>query len=72
MTLSPGLAGEQDSIADNLKKRLMDDLIYTYIGPVLIAVNPYKAMPYFTEKELELYGGAAIYENPPHVCVQTL
>ena len=32
----------EDAIAENLKKRLLDDLIYTYIGPVLIAVNPYK------------------------------
>mmetsp|Transcript_32792 Transcript_32792/g.99144 ORF Transcript_32792/g.99144 Transcript_32792/m.99144 type:complete len:771 (+) Transcript_32792:91-2403(+) len=57
----------EDSINDNLKKRYMDDLIYTYIGPVLISVNPYKKMPYFTEKELDQYQGAAAYENPPHV-----
>ena len=36
----------------------MDDFIYTYIGPVLIAVNPYKSMPYFTDKELDQYQGA--------------
>lgn len=30
----------------------------TYIGPVLISVNPFKQMPYFTDREIELYQGA--------------
>lgn len=33
-------------------------LTQTYIGPVLISVNPFKQMPYFTEREIELYQGA--------------
>lgn len=35
----------------------------TYIGPVLISVNPFKQMPYFTDREIELYQGAVSY---PH------
>ncbi|XP_078097536.1 unconventional myosin-Ie isoform X3 [Mustelus asterias] len=57
----------EDGIVDNLKKRYMDDYIFTYIGPVLISVNPFKQMPYFGEKEIEMYQGAAPYENPPHI-----
>ncbi|XP_061526629.1 unconventional myosin-Ie isoform X1 [Phycodurus eques] len=57
----------EDSIVDNLKKRYMDDYIFTYIGPVLISINPFKLMPYFGEKEVEIYQGAAQYENPPHI-----
>jgi myosin-1 len=34
---------------------------------VLISVNPFKEMPYFTDKEIEQYQGAAQYENPPHI-----
>lgn len=34
---------------------------------MLIAVNPFKEMAYFTEREMELYQGAAQYENPPHI-----
>jgi len=30
----------------------------TYIGPVLISVNPFKQLPYFTDREIELYQGA--------------
>uniref|UniRef100_A0A672FZD0 Osteoclast-stimulating factor 1 n=1 Tax=Salarias fasciatus TaxID=181472 RepID=A0A672FZD0_SALFA len=57
----------EDAITDNLKKRYMDDYIFTYIGPVLISVNPFKQLPYFTDREVELYQGAAQYENPPHI-----
>ncbi|KAK5907011.1 hypothetical protein CesoFtcFv8_004903 [Champsocephalus esox] len=57
----------EDAIVDNLKKRYMDDYIFTYIGPVLISINPFKQMPYFTDREVELYQGAAQYENPPHI-----
>ncbi|RKP16670.1 hypothetical protein ROZALSC1DRAFT_17329 [Rozella allomycis CSF55] len=57
----------ESEINDNLKKRYDDDLIYTYIGPVLIAVNPFKKLSYFTDKEIELYQGSAMHENPPHI-----
>uniref|UniRef100_A0A8C6YF54 Myosin IE n=1 Tax=Naja naja TaxID=35670 RepID=A0A8C6YF54_NAJNA len=57
----------EDSIVENLKKRYMDDFIFTYIGSVLISVNPFKQMPYFGEREIEMYQGAAQYENPPHI-----
>ncbi|XP_063311934.1 unconventional myosin-If isoform X1 [Pelobates fuscus] len=61
----------EDAIVDNLKKRYLDDYIFTYIGSVLISVNPFKQMPYFTDREIELYQGAAQYENPPHIYALT-
>ncbi|XP_025897271.1 unconventional myosin-If [Nothoprocta perdicaria] len=61
----------EEAIVENLKKRFMDDYIFTYIGPVLISVNPFKQMPYFTDREIELYQGAAQYENPPHIYALT-
>ncbi|KAL6108221.1 myo1f [Pungitius sinensis] len=57
----------EDAIVENLKKRYLDDYIFTYIGSVLISVNPFKQMPYFTDREIEMYQGAAQYENPPHI-----
>uniref|UniRef100_A0A8C5MQ87 Myosin IE n=1 Tax=Leptobrachium leishanense TaxID=445787 RepID=A0A8C5MQ87_9ANUR len=51
----------EDSIVENLKKRYMDDFIFTYIGPVLISVNPFKQMPYFGDKEIEMYQGAVLH-----------
>ncbi|KAG1651266.1 Unconventional myosin-Ie [Nymphon striatum] len=61
----------EDAIVENLKKRYMDDWIFTYIGPVLISINPFKQLPYFSDKEIEQYQGAASYENPPHVYALT-
>lgn len=49
-----------EAIVANLKKRYMDDYIFTYIGPVLISVNPFKPMPYFTDREVDLYQGATV------------
>ncbi|XP_076066450.1 unconventional myosin-Ie-like isoform X2 [Oratosquilla oratoria] len=57
----------EPAIVENLKKRFMEDKIYTYIGPVLVAVNPFKQLPYFGEKEVEIYQGAYHYEVPPHI-----
>lgn len=36
----------------------LDSNLQTYIGSVLISVNPFKQMPYFTDREIELYQGA--------------
>lgn len=69
MVLLPKI--QEAAIVENLKKRYMDDLIFTYIGPVLISVNPFKQMPYFTDKEIDQYQGAASYENPPHIYALT-
>ncbi|KAI8925857.1 P-loop containing nucleoside triphosphate hydrolase protein [Entophlyctis helioformis] len=56
-----------DQITENLRKRIQADLMFTYIGPTLVAVNPFKKLPYFTDKEIETYHGSAAYEHPPHV-----
>jgi len=65
MTLLPKV--DDASIVENLKKRFDTDWIFTYIGPVLVSVNPFKQMKYFTQRETDMYQGAAQYENPPHI-----
>ena len=65
MVLLPKIT--EEAILENLRKRYMDDYIFTCIGPVLVSINPFKQMPYFGEKELQIYQGAAPYENPPHI-----
>lgn len=52
------------TITENLKKRYLADSIYTYIGPTLVAVNPYKKLP---ATPTDMYNGVAAYELPPHV-----
>jgi len=58
----------ESNIVDNLHKRYDADIIYTYIGHVLIAVNPYKLIQnYYTDRTLKDYRGKYQYELPPHV-----
>ncbi|XP_045772593.1 unconventional myosin IC isoform X2 [Maniola jurtina] len=52
---------------DNLRKRFHENIIYTYIGNVLISVNPYKNLPIYTEEKTKLYYKKAFFEAPPHV-----
>lgn len=56
-----------ESINDNLKKRFENGTIYTYIGHVLISVNPFRDLGIYTDKVLESYEGKNRLEVPPHV-----
>jgi myosin-1 len=57
-----------EGIVENLKKRYEKDIIYTYIGHVLISMNPFKLIKgLFIERTLQDYRGKYRYEMPPHV-----
>ncbi|CAJ1068809.1 unconventional myosin-Ih [Xyrichtys novacula] len=51
----------------NLKKRFSKDLIYTYIGTLLVSVNPYKDLDIYNKKQMDLYMGVNFFELPPHI-----
>ncbi|XP_017275826.1 unconventional myosin-VIIa [Kryptolebias marmoratus] len=51
----------------NLMLRHKQGLIYTYIGSVLVAVNPYKEFPIYSESQVWLYRGRKLGELPPHI-----
>ncbi|KAL6052487.1 unconventional myosin-Ia [Balamuthia mandrillaris] len=56
-----------DGILATLKKRYNANLIYTYIGQVLIAINPYQQLGIYSEQVIKTYQGRYIFEEPPHV-----
>ncbi|KAF9293759.1 class II myosin [Mortierella antarctica] len=58
---------QNENINENLKKRFENQEIYTYIGHVLISVNPFRDLGIYTDEVLKTYQGKNRLEVPPHV-----
>ncbi|KAF7724587.1 class II myosin [Apophysomyces ossiformis] len=65
MTLLTKITNE--AINENLMKRWQNAEIYTYIGHVLISVNPFRDLGIYTDAVLSSYRGKNLLEMPPHV-----
>ncbi|RLN91221.1 hypothetical protein BBJ28_00017874 [Nothophytophthora sp. Chile5] len=57
----------ETSILENLKMRHAADVIYCYIGHVLVVVNPYKWLNIYGEDTMRAYTHKARIDVPPHV-----
>nr|XP_055072167.1 unconventional myosin-Ib isoform X3 [Misgurnus anguillicaudatus] len=57
----------EDSFIGNLKNRFDHNEIYTYIGSVVISMNPYKPLPIYTAEKVEEYRNRNFYELSPHI-----
>ncbi|XP_022104429.1 myosin-IIIb-like isoform X7 [Acanthaster planci] len=57
----------QDCIVQHLYGRYMKGQIYTYIGDILMAVNPYTQLAIYDNSFSELYRHASKQANPPHI-----
>uniref|UniRef100_A0A4W5L452 Unconventional myosin-Ib n=1 Tax=Hucho hucho TaxID=62062 RepID=A0A4W5L452_9TELE len=57
----------EDSFIENLRKRFDHNEIYTYIGSVVISMNPYRSLPIFTPEKVEEYRNRNFYELSPHI-----
>ncbi|TMW67661.1 hypothetical protein Poli38472_011281 [Pythium oligandrum] len=58
----------EQSLLDNLRRRYEKDMIYTYVGPILIAINPYKDLgSAYAENTMTLYYSKPLGALPPHV-----
>ncbi|XP_071169197.1 unconventional myosin-IXb-like isoform X21 [Mytilus edulis] len=55
------------TLLDNVKSRFQNSNIYTYVGSILIAVNPFKFFPIYNPKYVKMYQNKRLGELPPHI-----
>ncbi|XP_041640053.1 unconventional myosin-XV [Cheilinus undulatus] len=65
MTQLPEL--NETTVLMNLKKRYDQELVYTYIGSILVSVNPYKLLNIYGTDMVLQYNGHGLNDNPPHL-----
>ncbi|ETE66384.1 Myosin-IA [Ophiophagus hannah] len=56
-----------EDFLENLKLRFEKGRIYTYIGEVVVSINPYKPLSLYGKDTIEHYRGRELYERPPHL-----
>ncbi|CAD6184254.1 unnamed protein product [Caenorhabditis auriculariae] len=58
----------EQTLLDNLRDRFNNGHIYTYIGPILVAVNPFSFFPIYNPKYARLYcQSRRLGALPPHI-----
>ncbi|XP_056022908.1 unconventional myosin-IXa-like isoform X20 [Ostrea edulis] len=55
------------TLLENIKNRFEHSHIYTYVGSILIAVNPFKFFPIYNPKYVKMYQNRRLGELPPHI-----
>ncbi|XP_065805147.1 myosin-IIIa [Labrus bergylta] len=58
---------DENTVTEQLQSRYGRDQIYTYVGDILIAVNPFHKMEIYTPQYTKIYIGAKRSANPPHI-----
>lgn len=57
----------ETTLMDNLRSRFKNGNIYTYIGSILISVNPFKFFPIYNPKYVRMYQSRRLGDLPPHI-----
>ncbi|XP_075371760.1 unconventional myosin-XV [Mycteria americana] len=58
---------QEAAVLSNIRTRFERQLIYTYIGSILVSVNPYRLYSIYGTEQVLQYEGRALGENPPHL-----
>nr|XP_026653711.1 unconventional myosin-XV [Zonotrichia albicollis] len=58
---------QEAAVLSNIRTRFERQLIYTYIGSILVSVNPYRLYNIYGKEQVQQYEGRALGENPPHL-----
>jgi myosin heavy subunit len=57
----------EPSILEAINQRYFEDIIYTYTGEILIAVNPFKSLTIYDNDKMIEYRNNSDIENEPHI-----
>lgn len=57
----------EETIVEQLQKRYEANQIYTYIGDILVSVNPFTNLGLYTSQHQRCYVAQARSDNPPHI-----
>lgn len=57
----------ENTLLDNLRNRYKQEKIYTYVGTILIAINPFKFLPIYNPKYVKMYDNHQLGKLEPHV-----
>ena len=55
------------TLLEHLKNRFTNKNIYTYVGSILISVNPFKFYPIYNPKDIKMYQNHRLGDLPPHI-----
>uniref|UniRef100_H3A0U5 Myosin IIIA n=1 Tax=Latimeria chalumnae TaxID=7897 RepID=H3A0U5_LATCH len=58
---------DENTVTEQLQKHYARDQIYTYVGDILIAVNPFQKLDLYSPQFTKTYVGAKRTANPPHI-----
>ncbi|XP_067293101.1 unconventional myosin-IXAb isoform X4 [Pseudorasbora parva] len=55
------------TLLENLRGRFRQEKIYTYVGGILIVVNPFKFLPIYNPKYVKMYDNHQLGKLEPHI-----
>ncbi|KPM11723.1 hypothetical protein QR98_0102980 [Sarcoptes scabiei] len=58
---------DREEFLRNIQKRFNENVIYTYIGQVLISINPNQTLPIYGTDFVQLYRNANFFQVSPHI-----
>ncbi|XP_053486734.1 myosin-IIIa [Ictalurus furcatus] len=58
---------DENTVTEHLQKRYSNEQIYTYVGDILIAINPFHKIDLYTPEHSKMYIGTKRTVNPPHI-----
>ncbi|KAM6119619.1 unconventional myosin-IXa [Pterocles gutturalis] len=57
----------EKTLLENLRNRFKQEKIYTYVGSILIVINPFKFLPIYNPKYVKMYDNHHLGKLEPHI-----